>query len=69
MKRVRKRKRDIVNSFRAQDEQGIAKTKNLDLIYGEAAFTGPKSLRVQLRNGGEQEMSADLIFINAGMQA
>lgn len=66
MKRVRKRKRDIVNSFRGQDEQGIAKTKNLDLIYGEAVFTGPKSLRVQLRDGGDQEMSADLIFINAG---
>jgi pyruvate/2-oxoglutarate dehydrogenase complex dihydrolipoamide dehydrogenase (E3) component len=66
MARVRKRKRDIVKNFRGRNEQGIAKTKNLDLIYGEAAFTGPKSLRVKLRDGGEREMSADLIFINAG---
>jgi pyruvate/2-oxoglutarate dehydrogenase complex dihydrolipoamide dehydrogenase (E3) component len=66
MVRVRKRKRDIVKNFRGRSEQGIAKTKNLDLIYGEAAFTGPKSLRVKLRDGGEREMSADLIFVNAG---
>src|SRR5436189_1408856 len=42
MERVRKRKRDIVNLFRSGNESRIAKTKNLELIYGEASFTGPK---------------------------
>ncbi len=34
MERVRKRKRDIVISFRSGSERRIAQTKNLDLIYG-----------------------------------
>src|ERR1700685_1171949 len=49
MERVRKRKRDIVTSFRGGSEKRIAKTPGLDLIYGQAAFTGPKSLEVRLR--------------------
>src|SRR6202043_2251436 len=42
MERVRKRKREIVVSFRSGNERRIAKIKNLDLIYGQASFTGPK---------------------------
>src|SRR5882762_1055042 len=47
MERVRKRKRDIVNLFRSGNESRITKTKNLELIYGEASFTGPKSILVR----------------------
>jgi len=66
MKRVRTRKRDIVNLFRNGSQKHIEQTKNLDLIFGEAAFTGPKSIRVRLKNGGERTLTADHFFINAG---
>lgn len=66
MARVRQRKRDIVASFRGGIEQRIEQTANLDLIYGEAAFTGPKALTVRLKSGGEQTLTAERIFLNAG---
>jgi pyruvate/2-oxoglutarate dehydrogenase complex dihydrolipoamide dehydrogenase (E3) component len=66
MKQVRRRKRDIVNDFRNRNQAGIEKTKNLDLIFGEASFTDVKSIRVRLKNGSERAFTADYIFINAG---
>ena len=33
---------------------------------GEARFTGPKELEVQLNDGGTMEISAERVFINAG---
>ncbi|HKN61830.1 MAG TPA: FAD-dependent oxidoreductase, partial [Candidatus Acidoferrales bacterium] len=61
MERVRKRKRDIVKEFRGGNEASIAKQSGLDLIYGEAAFTGPKSIEVRLRDGGQRALTADRI--------
>ena len=59
--RVRERKRDIVESFRGGSERRIAAAKGLDLVYGEARFTGPRSLEVDGRRFvGEQ------VFINSG---
>jgi pyruvate/2-oxoglutarate dehydrogenase complex dihydrolipoamide dehydrogenase (E3) component len=66
MERVRKRKRDIVNLFRSGNERRIAKTKNLDLLYGQASFTGPKSIVVRTQKRGELHFTADRFFINAG---
>jgi len=66
MERVRKRKRDIVNLFRSGNERRIAKTKNLDLLYGVASFTGPKSIVVRTQKRGELHFTADRFFINAG---
>jgi pyruvate/2-oxoglutarate dehydrogenase complex dihydrolipoamide dehydrogenase (E3) component len=66
MERVRKRKRDIVNLFRSGNEGRIAKTKNLDLIYGVASFTGPKSIAVRTAKRGELRFTADRYFLNAG---
>jgi pyruvate/2-oxoglutarate dehydrogenase complex dihydrolipoamide dehydrogenase (E3) component len=40
--RVRERKRYIVDSFRNGSQQRIEKTANLQLIFGEASFIGPK---------------------------
>ncbi len=65
MQRVRQRKRDIVNSFRNGGQGRLEKTANLDLIFGEARFTGKKSLAVRL-NDGERQLTAERIFINAG---
>jgi pyruvate/2-oxoglutarate dehydrogenase complex dihydrolipoamide dehydrogenase (E3) component len=66
MERVRKRKRDIVISFRSGNERRIAQTKNLDLLYGVASFTGPKSIVVRTPKRGELHFTADRFFINAG---
>jgi pyruvate/2-oxoglutarate dehydrogenase complex dihydrolipoamide dehydrogenase (E3) component len=66
LKRVRQRKRDIVNSFRNGSQARIEKTANLDLIFGTARFTGPKILLVRGKDGGERALTAERIFINAG---
>ena len=66
LKKVRERKRNIVESFRTGGEKRVGNTKGLDLILGEAKFIGPKVLRVKKRDGGEVELSGDKIFINAG---
>src|SRR5436190_4017408 len=66
MAKVRERKRAIVDSFRNGSQSRIEKTKNLDLIFGEAEFTGAKTIRVRRRDGDELVLSADKIFINAG---
>src|SRR5258706_9410375 len=41
MTRIRQRKRDIVESFRSRGQATLEKSNNLDLIFGEASFTGP----------------------------
>jgi pyruvate/2-oxoglutarate dehydrogenase complex dihydrolipoamide dehydrogenase (E3) component len=66
MARVRQRKRDIVSSFRQGKERRLQKTPNLDLIVGEARFSGGMSVLVHLRDGGRRSLTADQIFINAG---
>jgi pyruvate/2-oxoglutarate dehydrogenase complex dihydrolipoamide dehydrogenase (E3) component len=66
MERVRQRKRDIVNSFRNGSQGRIEKTANLELTFGEASFTGAKSLLVRQRDGGQRALTAGKIFINAG---
>ena len=60
---VRQRKRDIVEDFRGGGEQRIRDTEGLDLIWGEASFTGPEELEV---SGDESRLSAGNIFINTG---
>lgn len=69
MAKVRERKRKIVDSFRNGSQKKLEKTANLDLIFGEASFSGAKSATVRLREGGQSELSAEQIFINAGTRA
>ena len=66
MERVRQRKRDIADSFRGGSEQRIAAAPNLDLLYGEASFTGPKTVRITMASGATRDLSAETIFINTG---
>lgn len=66
MKRVRQRKRDMVESFRSGSERRLKETKGLDLIEGEARFTGPHDIEIRLKSGGTLLCSADIFFINAG---
>jgi pyruvate/2-oxoglutarate dehydrogenase complex dihydrolipoamide dehydrogenase (E3) component len=65
LRRVRQRKREIVETFRAGSERRIKETRGLDLIWGHAAFAGPTSLTVT-RDGNERTLTADLVFINTG---
>jgi pyruvate/2-oxoglutarate dehydrogenase complex dihydrolipoamide dehydrogenase (E3) component len=66
MVKVRQRKRDIVDSFRNGSQQRIESTEGVDLLMGEAHFTGPKELEVRLTNGETRQLTADTFFINAG---
>src|SRR5713226_243730 len=45
---VRQRKRAMVDSFRNGSQQSIENTEGVDLLMGEAHFTGPKMLEVLL---------------------
>jgi pyruvate/2-oxoglutarate dehydrogenase complex dihydrolipoamide dehydrogenase (E3) component len=62
---VRQRKRDIVRSFRSGGERRL-EAAGVDLIRGEARFTGAKSLAVRLDSGERIELTAESIFINTG---
>ena len=66
MAEVRRRKRAIVESFRSGNEKRIESTEGLDLLMGEARFTGPKELEVSLNDGETLQLTADLVFINVG---
>jgi len=77
LERVRQRKRDIVESWRAGSEDRIEATDGLTLIRGDARFTAPHSLAVtpaSSENGRqseeppeeELELSAPIIVIDAG---
>jgi len=66
LSRVRQRKRDIVNTFRNGNQSRIEKTPNLDLLFGEASFTGPRSIQVGLKDGSQRTLTAEKFFINAG---
>jgi pyruvate/2-oxoglutarate dehydrogenase complex dihydrolipoamide dehydrogenase (E3) component len=59
--RVRERKRNIVESFRSGSERRLAAAEGLDLVYGEARFTGPRSIAVDGRG-----FEGSQVFINAG---
>jgi pyruvate/2-oxoglutarate dehydrogenase complex dihydrolipoamide dehydrogenase (E3) component len=66
--RVRDRKRAIVKSFREGGEKRLAKAK-VDLVRGEASFTGPGQIRVALNGGGERRLTAPQIFIDTGTRS
>lgn len=60
------RQQKIVESFRNGSEKRLASTKNLDIIYGEASFSGPKQLTIQMNDGKIEKATAEQIFINTG---
>ena len=61
LRRVRDRKRAIVESFRGGSERRIRDTPGVELIYGEARFTGPRTVAVDGR-----AFEAEVVFINTG---
>ncbi|HEX6523488.1 MAG TPA: mercuric reductase [Streptosporangiaceae bacterium] len=65
---VRERKRAMVAGARENYASRLA-TDGLDLVEGEARFTGPKSVEVALAGGGTRQLSAPVIVIDAGARA
>ena len=65
---VRRRKRNIVDSFRGGSERRVEETDNLDLFMGLGKFRGPKEVEIALNEGG-QSIALHVekeIFINTG---
>lgn len=66
MPQIKKRKDDIVLRSRNGGLHAAEKTKNLNVLFGEATFTGNKTISVNLNDGKKQALQADLIFLNPG---
>jgi pyruvate/2-oxoglutarate dehydrogenase complex dihydrolipoamide dehydrogenase (E3) component len=66
MSAVRARKQAVVDSFRDGGLRGVESTKGLDLLKGEATFTGPHSIEVRMSDGEKQSLTAEKIVINTG---
>lgn len=62
---VRKRKQEVVESFRNGTRRRLEDAQGLSVIFGEASFIDRKTISVQTDSGG-RTISGDLIFINTG---
>ena len=69
MEAVRARKRAVVDSFSEGGERNLGRHETLELVYGEARFEGPRTVAVELREGGVRRISAPHVFINVGARA
>ncbi|MSQ23739.1 MAG: mercuric reductase [Chloroflexi bacterium] len=63
---VVERKRALVESWRDSSQRRMEQTPDMDLIFGHARFTGPKTLEINLNAGGTRQVVAEQIFINVG---
>ncbi len=66
MEVVRRRKRDIVESWSSGARKGMERHETLELIFGEARFSGPHEVTIALSGGGHRTIRARHIFINTG---
>ncbi|WP_435271851.1 mercuric reductase [Streptomyces parvulus] len=65
---VRERKRAMVAGARENYVSRLAQD-GLDLIEGEAGFTGPKTVEVALKDGGTRTLGAPVIIVDAGARS
>ena len=68
MEGVRRRKREMVEALVAIHVKKY-KSTGAELVMGKARFTAPKTLAVQLNDGGERTITAERIFLNLGTHA
>ncbi|WP_158825403.1 mercuric reductase [Mucilaginibacter lacusdianchii] len=68
MPQIKKRRDAIVEHSRSGNEKSLQDDPNIDLLMGEASFTGHKTVQVKLNAGGTEELQAGQIFIDAGTQ-
>ncbi|MCG0286915.1 mercuric reductase [Streptomyces sp. PSAA01] len=62
---VRERKRAMVAGARENYASRLSQA-GLDLVEGEARFTGPKTVEIALPDGGTREIGASVIVIDTG---
>ncbi len=67
--KVLERKRGIVEQFRNGNRQALKETAGVDLIFGEARFTGPSSVAVHREDAEVRHLEAEQIFINTGTRS
>jgi pyruvate/2-oxoglutarate dehydrogenase complex dihydrolipoamide dehydrogenase (E3) component len=65
LERVRARKQEIVESFRDGSRGSLERIERLDLIFGEATFTGPRQIEVATEEG-RIPITANEVIINVG---
>ncbi|MDA8128703.1 MAG: mercuric reductase [Betaproteobacteria bacterium] len=63
---VLRRKNEIVRRFRDGVWKSLEDANNVELIFGQAAFDGPRTITVQLNAGGSRKLAARHVFINTG---
>jgi pyruvate/2-oxoglutarate dehydrogenase complex dihydrolipoamide dehydrogenase (E3) component len=68
MRLIKKRKDDIILNARNGIQKSMEEIKNLTLIFGEATFTGDKTLSIRLIWGGSMEIKGEWVFINTGLR-
>ncbi len=66
MAAVREHKRGIVHAFMNGARDTVLATDGLDFYEGEARFTGPHAVAVQMNAGGTEALEAPKLFINTG---
>jgi len=66
MEKVRARKRAIVEEFRSGSESKIESTEGLELIRGEAVFSGLREMEVRVEGETVRRLKGEQIFINTG---
>jgi pyruvate/2-oxoglutarate dehydrogenase complex dihydrolipoamide dehydrogenase (E3) component len=64
--RVRDRIREQVETSRSKIETEAGTIDGLELIHGEARFTGEKTLEVKLNDGGSRQLEGELVFLDTG---
>lgn len=68
MAKVRRRKRDMVEGLRAMHLERY-KSSGAELVMGSGRFMAPKTIEVQLNEGGTRVLAADQVFLNIGTHA
>src|SRR5258708_2709366 len=63
---VLRRKNTLVLSSRESSAKGLLKQDHLDLIFGNAAFSGGKEITVIKEDGSREILTAEKIFLNTG---
>ena len=63
---VIKRKNAHVLSARESSTKRLLETQNVDVVFGNAVFSGPKEVTVTKEDGSIATMTAEKIFINIG---
>jgi pyruvate/2-oxoglutarate dehydrogenase complex dihydrolipoamide dehydrogenase (E3) component len=65
---VRQRKRDMVDGLIAIHRARFAEN-GLEFILGEGRFVGPKTIEVNLAQGGTRSLKGERVFLNLGTHA